>query len=315
MAAIWPEPDVAQWSPGVPRMERTGRERPVSWRRLSQKGLILPRPLAAAVVNQTACFVAKDGIRLTPLAIFAQTGIVIIMDVMKYYQSLAANRDAIMGECVADEATFALQIISHNVLKDFDLMVKVIDGKERIIFMQACREYQYSLEAIIYGNHRHAFASLRLAFELFIASIYFSAHQMKMHLWLSGHDDLLWGTLNDSDKGVFSHNFIKAFNPELGAYRAQYLGLASTVYRECSEYVHGNPETHEDTSLNIRYDAVKVASFHDKASSVRLCVLFAFVIRYLRDIRLESKATIEHLVLESFGNLPEIQAEFGMAVK
>jgi hypothetical protein len=237
------------------------------------------------------------------------------MDVAQYYRSLAAKRDAIMGEYIADEATFALQIISHNVLKDFELMLAVIDGTERVIFMQACREYQYSLEAIIYGNHRHAFSSLRLAFELFIASMFFSAHQMKMHLWLSGHDDLLWGTLNDANKGVFSHVFVKAFNPDLGPYRAQYFGLAATVYRECSEYVHGNPGTHEDTSLKIQYDAAKVASFHDKVSSVRLCVLFAFITRYLRDLAPASKEKIEHLVLESFGDLSEIQAEFRITGK
>lgn len=250
-----------------------------------------------------------------PLEIFVHTGIMDNMDVAKYYQTLAAKRDAIMGECIADEATFALQIMSHNVLKDFELMHAALHGKEQIIFMQACREYQYSLEAVICGNHRHAFASLRLAFELFIAAVYFSAHQMKMNLWLAGHDDLLWGTLNDAEKGVFSHAFVKAFNPEIGSYHAQYQGLASTVYRECSEYVHGNPGTHEDTSLDIRYDAEKVASFHDKVSTVRLCVLFAFVTRYLRELGSESKVKIEHLVLESFGNLPEIQAEFGMAGK
>ena len=217
-----------------------------------------------------------------------------------------------MSECIADEATFAKHISSHNALKDFELMLAVIGDSERVIFRQACREYQYSLEAIVYGNHRHAFSSLRLAFELFMASVYFSGHQMKMYLWLSGHDDIVWSTLNDADKGVFSHAFVKAFNPELGPYRAQYLGLASTVYRECSEYVHGNPGTHEDASVKIQYDAAKVAEFHDKVESVRLCLIFAFLIRYLRELGSEKKMKIEHLILESFGDLPEIQAEFGM---
>lgn len=233
------------------------------------------------------------------------------MDVASYYQTLIERRAAIMAECVADEPTFALHVASHNVLKDFELMLRVIAGPERSIFMQACREYQYSLEAVLFGNYRHAFSSLRLAFELFTAAIYFSANQMKMHLWLQGHDDLWWSTLTDSDKGVFSHNFMKAFNPSLGQYRSQYSGLAATVYRECSEYVHGNPGTHEDTALVIAYDSKRSQSFHDKVSTVRLCVLFQFVSRYLPELGGSNKESVEPLVLEAFGNLPEIQSTFG----
>ncbi len=177
--------------------------------------------------------------------------------------------------------------------------------------MQACREYQYSLEAVLYGNYRHAFSSLRLAFELFTAAIYFSANQMKMNLWLQGQDDIRWSALTDRDKGVFSHDFIRAFNPLLGQYRSQYMALAATVYRECSEYVHGNPITHEDTSLIIAYDHKRSQSFHDKVATVRLCVLFQFLSRYLPELNIESKNIIEPLVLDAFGTLPEIQASFG----
>lgn len=216
-----------------------------------------------------------------------------------------------MGECAADGPTFTLHIASHNVLKDFESMLGVIVGPERTIFMQACREYQYSLEAVVFGHYRHAFSSLRLAFELFTAAVYFSANQMKMHLWLQGHDDLLWSALTDSDKGVFSHNFMKAFNSPLGQYRSQYSGLAATVYRECSEYVHGNPGTHDDTALVVAYDPKKSQSFHDKVATVRLCVLFQFVSRYLPELSHSSKQAIELLVLEEFGDLPEIQSAFG----
>lgn len=237
------------------------------------------------------------------------------MDVASYYHNLTERRAAILAECVADEPTFALHIASHNVLKDFEIMLGVIVGPERSIFMQACREYQYSLEAILFGNYRHAFSSLRLSFELFTATFYFSAHQMKMHLWLQGHDDLWWSVLTDNDKGVYSHDFMKAFNPSLGPYRSQYSALASTVYRECSEYVHGNPATHEDTALVIAYDRKRSQSFHDKVATVRLCILFQFVSRYLPDLNDSEKEAVEALVIEAFGDLPEIQATFGATGK
>ena len=237
------------------------------------------------------------------------------MDVAEYYRSLSAQRLNIMDQCIEDGATFPLQISSHNTLRDFELMLEAIVGPENAVFLLACREYQYSLEAIILGNYRHAFSSLRLSFELFVASIYFSAHQMKLKLWLLGHEDLIWSAINDADKGVFSHIFMKAFNPELGPYRTQYFSLASTVYRECSEYVHGNPATHEDVNESIIYSASKVADFHEKATTVRLCVLFAFISRYLPALDAAGKSKVEHLVMEAFGELPEIQAEFGATGK
>ncbi|KRB86586.1 hypothetical protein ASE00_07820 [Sphingomonas sp. Root710] len=237
------------------------------------------------------------------------------MDVASYYQGLTERRSAIMAECVADKPTFALHIASHNVLKDFEIMLGAIVGAERSIFMQACREYQYSLEAVLFGNYRHAFSSLRLAFELFTAAIYFSANQMKMRLWIQGHDDIWWSTLTDPEKGVYSHNFMKAFNPSLRDYRSQYSSLASTVYRECSEYVHGNPGTHEDTDLVVAYDSNRSKIFHDKVATVRLCILFQFVSRYLPELSSSGKEAVEPLVLESFGDLPEIQSMFGVAGK
>lgn len=79
------------------------------------------------------------------------------MDVANYYRTLAERRAAMMAECVADTPTFSLHVTSHNALRDFELMLSVIVGPERGIFMQACREYQYSLEAIVFGNYRHAF--------------------------------------------------------------------------------------------------------------------------------------------------------------
>lgn len=232
------------------------------------------------------------------------------MDVAEYYKALAEQRAEIIAECVSDTPTFAMHITSHNALKDFEVMLGVIAGPERAIFMQACREYQYSLEAVLSGNYRHAFSSLRLAFELFTATVYFSANQMKMHLWLQGNDDLWWSTLTDQDNGVFSHNFLRAFNPALSQYRSQYSALAARVYRECSEYVHGNPGTYENTQTKVAYDSNRTQTFHDKVATVRICVLFQFLLRYSSSLSGVDKNLVEPLIIEEFGHFPEIQDLF-----
>ncbi len=233
------------------------------------------------------------------------------MDVAAYYQAVASRRQTIMDKCIADQPVFAQHIASHNFLEDFGKMADVIVGKSKDILLQACREYQYSLEAIILGNYRHAFSSLRLSFELFVAAIYFSGHEMKMQLWLVGSDDLKWGTINDKDTGVFSHTFFQAFNPELKPYGKQYLTMAGAVYRECSEYVHGNPGTHEDVTARLSYNRERVRSYHEKVETVRLCVIVAFVTRYIREMSVETRSQFEGIILESLGQYPEIQAIFG----
>lgn len=237
------------------------------------------------------------------------------MDLANYYKGLLCHREALLNEGISDAPTFAMHVASHNALKDFGVILDLLNGPEKVVFTHACREFQYSLEAVIYGNYRHAFSSLRLSFELLTATMYFSAHQMKMNLWLAGSDDLKWASLIDPDNGVYSHKFMKAFSPELGSYRTQYMALSAQVYRECSEYVHGNPSTHEDASVSVAYDALKAQNYHDKVATVRLCVLFQFFARYLQELDPAQKAKVELLAMEAFGHLPEIQANFGAVGK
>lgn len=232
------------------------------------------------------------------------------MSVEEYYRALFEQRRAIVEAGIGDSATFAMHTKSHNFIKELETISALITGPEKAVFLIACREYQFALEAILSGRYRHAYASLRLTIEFLLSSVFFSAHQLKLNLWLKGAEDLVWSAINDENKGVFSHNFLRAFFPELGEYRAQYLTLVNTVYRECSEYVHGNPSTHDNDAGPIEYDAERVKDFHDKVETVRLCSLFAFVTRYLPTTSQADRAGVEPIVLEAFGNLPEIQAQF-----
>ncbi len=237
------------------------------------------------------------------------------MDIAGYYTSLQAHRHSLLEQCIADSETFSQHVASHSFLREVDVILKVVNGSERSIFLQAAREFQYSLEAVLCGSYRHAFLSLRLTLELFTAATYFSAHQMKLNLWMMGGDDLRWSTLNDPDKGVYSHNFTKAFNPDLGSYRSQYMNLATKVYHECSEYVHGNPSTHENTSEEVIYDRSKAQQFHDKVATIRICILFQFFVRYLGEMNKDHLKTVEFMAIDDFGHVPEIRQLFGENTK
>lgn len=204
--------------------------------------------------------------------------------VANYYRELVAQRSRVTEEAIADADAFAKHVISHNAISDFEALAGTMPTEAQQIFVLGVREFQYALEAVTGGNYRHAHISLRLAFELWIASIRFSADLLKLKLWSAGTEDLLWSGLNDPDKGIFSHTFVNAFFPQLKTYRIQYLGLSNIVYRECSEYVHGNPHTHEPIDAARTYDRDKFLCFHERVETVRLCVLFGYCCRYLNEL-------------------------------
>jgi hypothetical protein len=233
-----------------------------------------------------------------------------LMTAANYYRQLSDARRAVIDENINDSESFEIHVISHNFLVELEALSDLIIGPEQLVFGLACREYQHALEAVLSGSYRHAHASLRLSFELMLGTIYFSAHQLKLNLWVGGHDDLRWAQIADSDNGIFSANFVRAFFADLASHRTQYMSLAAAVYRECSEYVHGNPNTHGDISANISYDVQKARAFHDKVATVRVCMLFAMSVRYLLTASSSSKDKVEGVILDALGNIEEIQAIF-----
>jgi hypothetical protein len=68
----------------------------------------------------------------------------------------------------------------------------------------AIREYQFALFAAAGGTYRHASISLRLFFELALATVHFSAYEIKLRKWLSNSGDIVWAALIDSDNGVYA---------------------------------------------------------------------------------------------------------------
>ncbi|MGK0688509.1 hypothetical protein ACSFC0_24485 [Serratia marcescens] len=104
------------------------------------------------------------------------------MDVIHYYQSLIQNSNTVMGAMVEASGTEALTV-SHNYLLDYDVLKLAISGRpEAAVLDSAVREYQFALFALVSGQYRHAFGGLRLFFELMLATVQFSAHEIDYRL-------------------------------------------------------------------------------------------------------------------------------------
>jgi hypothetical protein len=204
--------------------------------------------------------------------------------------------------------------VSHNYLIDFGVMKSaIINRPEASVFDAAAREYQLALFALSIGQYRHAFVGLRLFFELMLATVQFSAHEIDYRLWKKDGKDINWSLLKDSQTGIFSANFINAFNPGFSDNSKQYIAIAEAVYRECSQFVHGNAGTHQSLPAEISFNKEVFIEWHEKAKTMRLLIIFAFSARYLNHIGVDAMNAIEPVVLDVIGHLSAVQAIFSAA--
>lgn len=233
------------------------------------------------------------------------------MDVIQHYRSLIRNTDTVLDTMLVANGTNEALTMSHNYLLDYDVLkMAIAERPEVAVFDSAVKEYQFALFALVSGQYRHAFGGLRLFFELMLATMHFSAHEIDYRMWAKDSKDINWNTLKDNQNGVFSVNFIRAFNPGFSDSAKQFLAIAEVVYRECSEFVHGNAGTHANLPSDITFQEDAFLSWHDKATTMRLAIIFAFSARYLNYVTKEAANRMEPIITDVLGNLPPVQAIF-----
>lgn len=228
-----------------------------------------------------------------------------------YYKQLHISCQGIMEESFKS-ANITAYATNHNYLPDLQKWIDTLASRPETYMLKAgLREYQFALLAILQGYYRQAFMALRLFLELGLATVYFSAYEFKMRMWLRGQQDIIWNTLIDSELGVFSKNFVLAFFEELDEETPQYRAIAGGIYRECSEYVHGSAYTHNILPTTLRFDEKTFSDWNEKVQNVRLVISFALSLRYLMFLDDDSLRILEPIVTNELGHIPAIRNRFG----
>jgi hypothetical protein len=91
-------------------------------------------------------------------------------------------------------------------------------------------------------------------------------------------------------------------------YCPQYLAMATAVYRECSEFVHGNRSSFNGIDSKIQFVPEIMDKWLDRADTISRLVKFAFLVRYLPHSDGSVRNSFEQMALENFGDLAPIQA-------
>lgn len=178
---------------------------------------------------------------------------------------------------------------------------------EKEVFDLAIREYQYALIAACHGSYRQSFSALRLSFELWLASIVFSASERDLRAWRARKQDIVWSKLINEDTGVLSKSFITLFCTSLEGNAARFRVMSETFYRECSEYVHGNHHTHLLLSDELTYNQSTFRDWCAKAETMKLICLFCFAYRYTDLMPASGLASIGSPIGDTLGHIAEIR--------
>jgi len=233
----------------------------------------------------------------------------------QHYERLHAECLGVMKRTFAHD-TDARQAESHSLIAELERWLDAIGVRpERYVLRLAAKEYQFALLSLVQGLYRNAFSGLRLFFELGLAAVHFSSNCLELNEWLSGDRDLNWSALTDSNDGIFSKRYARAFFPGLTDVALDYGGLATSVYRECSEYVHGNADTHVTLPDTVEFDSEAFGAWHDKAKVVATVMTFALCLRYLPELDTSGIGPLEPSLQERVGHVSAIRERLGGPVE
>lgn len=233
------------------------------------------------------------------------------MNIEDHYQNLHERAGCVLEGVLSNEELRQILTTSHNFIKDFNTLKSPMTSRPEVELLDlAIKEYQFALYAVSVGQYRHAYIGLRLFFELALSCMHFSVRELELRQWLVDRRDIVWAALKDMENGIFSKGYISLFDTDLAEYGRQYCAIAEATYRECSEYVHGNARTHQSIPASLQFDEAAFFDWHEKVKSMRMVLIFSFCCRYLPTVNSEQRNTLEALVLDVLGHMPQVRKYF-----
>ncbi len=235
------------------------------------------------------------------------------MKAKEYYAAISQAAQTLFDESV-DYCDFLGKI--HDYSASIQDWLKVIpSSQENHMIDYSLEQVEFSCLLLLSGMYRQAFASLRLALELLFGAIYFSAHKLDYLEWQNGSRDLNWQTVTDENSGVLSKRFSNAFFPELSNQLEMQHQLAKALYRQLSEFVHGNYSTWNRERPNLSINEKLIEDYKRKFYNLSSLAQFILSLRYLKEVEKEDLYKIEAHVMDELQHIAEIRLIFGGAVE
>lgn len=114
----------------------------------------------------------------------------------------------------------------------------------------------------------------------------------------------------DEENGVFSKPFITAFHPFLSDLGHKYRALTMVTYRECSEFVHGNPIRTRPLEGELEFREELLRYWSDTIESIRLVTVYLYLCRHIETVEAEKREHLEKLAADNLWHEEQVRACF-----
>jgi len=231
------------------------------------------------------------------------------MRIDDYFNKINSESQEIFQQTIKDTKEFGK--VHHVSAFLYEFSELLFDADEKNLLKIISTQLDTSAFNMSLGMYRQAFSSLRLAFEMTLGVVYFSINKLEHTEWLIGKNDIKWSKLIDEENGILSKRFAVAFFSELTDEILKSNGKAKELYRELSEYVHGNYETWGNNEVILEKNNKLVAQYFTlfaKYSEISLLVLCC---RYAKSIDIDHADDVSDFFLEEMNEYSAIREFFG----
>jgi hypothetical protein len=228
------------------------------------------------------------------------------MNIEEQYTKIGELTSGIISSSLSNP-DLELLASNHSFINDFDVWLEILkDRPESTIFQNAIKEYQISILSNCLGLYQQAFMGLRFFLERSLVAIQFSANEIELNLWKIGERDTYWAELMEDKTGIFSSKFCKAFFPELKEETPHFKAITKKVYRECSEYVHGNNSVIDKIPNSLEYSKELIEEWNNKPDIIKRIILFSLCLRYLKVLKSDERTKVYNSLIEEFNSITPI---------
>ncbi|MBT78987.1 MAG: hypothetical protein CL587_01175 [Alteromonadaceae bacterium] len=184
------------------------------------------------------------------------------------------------------------------------------EGTDCTILISAIQEFELGFQAVVSGQYRYSFIAQRYFLEQICRFVYLSTNELHLRHWKLGVRDISWGSLVDKENGIFSRIFIRAFFSEVESEGDHLITVASKLYRESSEFIHGNFNKIEELPNSIEFNESLLERWIEFMETSRFLALFLLFMRFAKDIDRNNLSMIEEMAKEELGGIVEFNLLF-----
>ncbi|GGJ83745.1 hypothetical protein [Deinococcus aquiradiocola] len=197
----------------------------------------------------------------------------------------------------------------YSYIEDLKKWLSIIGGQVENIemFRSAFKEFEASCHLASFGYLRPSYFSLRFFLEHSLWALCLSTSQIDYRNWVKGNLDFNWGFVQEHDRSVTSKAFAAAYLPEFEIESGTYREYSARMYRECSEFVHGNYKIYKEVHSEEDFDVKSLTRWKARAQLVFVVVTFFISLRFLNSLNSDTIKENSHLVMDHLGHIEVVR--------